>query len=550
MRNLVLATLTLAMMATAQPPVVYTLLPVPNEAPSPRFDGTIAYDPAGKQVFLFGGQDAQGVKNDLWSYSLSDKRWTTISPTGLPPQARLGHTLVFDSARRRLVLFGGQASGFFSDTWAYDIATNAWLQLARDSAGPTRRYGHSAIYDAARDRMVISHGFTDTGRFDDTWSFDLAANAWTNVSPAQNRPLKRCLHHASYDAANGQMYLYGGCSSGFGPCPQADLWAFDLAKNSWTELTPKPSPTGRDHYGMAFDAARAKLVLFGGSASVALNDTWEFDPKLRTWLPATLDGAPPTARTRHESAAANDMGTLLFFGGSTSSGFSNDLWSLAPQKPPVKPMIGSIVNAFSLTGGAVAPGELISIQGGNLGGASVTVNGLVAPIVAASADEIRLQVPYEVSASTQAAIVVATATASSEPFILPVTSVKPGLSMSIFNEDGARNAPDKPALAGSIVTLLVTGHGVTVPPIATGAIPVDGTAPEPAVATSVTIGEREVEILSRGQSADTLGVLRLLVRIPADYPGDAAASVIVLLGAESTAMQSVTIAIDGSGGKS
>ena len=545
MRNTVLATLALAMVATAQP-LVYTLLPAPNEAPSPRFDGTIAYDPVGKQVFLFGGQDSQSSKNDLWSYSLPDKRWTAISPAGLPPQSRFGHTLVFDSARRRLVLFGGQASGFFSDTWAYDIAANAWRQLARDNAGPSRRYGHSAIYDAARDRMVISHGFTDAGRFDDTWSFNLETNAWSNVSPAQNRPLKRCLHHASYDAASGQMYLYGGCSSGFGPCPQADLWSFDLVKNTWTELTPKPSPAGRDHYGMAFDAQRAKLVLFGGSGGAALNDTWEFDPKPRMWQPAMLEGPAPTARSRHESAAVNDLGSVLFFGGFAASGLSNDLWSLAPLKPPVKPMISAIVNGFSLAGGAIAPGELLAIQGANLEGGSVTVNGFAAPIINAGAEEIRLQVPYEIAGSSQAAIVVSTAMASSEPVMLPVAEVKPGLSMAVFNEDGSQNAPDKPALAGSVLTLLVTGHGATLPPIATGMLAaLDATPPEPAVATSVTVGEREAEIVSRGQSTDTLGVLRLLVRIPIDFPGDPAAKVVVVVGAESTAMQAITIAVSG-----
>ena len=44
---------------------------------------------------------------------------------GPKPAARFGHTLVLDSVRRRLILFGGQAAGFFNDTWAYDIAANA-----------------------------------------------------------------------------------------------------------------------------------------------------------------------------------------------------------------------------------------------------------------------------------------------------------------------------------------------------------------------------------------------------------------------------------------
>jgi hypothetical protein len=245
----------------------YSLLVSSSPQPSPRFDGAVAYDPVSRQVFLFGGEDT-APRNDLWAYSLAQRRWSEIQVSGSLPPARFGHTLVFDPVRRRLVVFGGQAGGFFSDVWAFDIASGSWRQLSADDAGPSRRYGHSAISETARDRMVISHGFTNAGRFDDTWAFDFAANSWRDISPSGTRPLRRCLHHAAYDAEHGQMYLYGGCSSGFGPCPQGDLWSFDLALNRWTERTPQSSPPPREHYGMAFDDVRGKLLVFGETEAV------------------------------------------------------------------------------------------------------------------------------------------------------------------------------------------------------------------------------------------------------------------------------------------
>src|ERR1051326_4775734 len=159
----------------------YTLLEPQAPKPSPRFDGTIAYDPVGRQVFLFGGQDSV-PRNDLWAYSLAQRRWTEIQAADPVPPARFGHTTGFDSARRRIIVFGGQAGGFFSDVWAFNIASASWQQLSADNAGPSRRYGHSAIYETARDRMVISHGFTNAGRFDDTWAFDFSANNWRDLS--------------------------------------------------------------------------------------------------------------------------------------------------------------------------------------------------------------------------------------------------------------------------------------------------------------------------------------------------------------------------------
>ena len=82
---------------------------------------------------MFGGQDAASPRNDLWEYSFDRREWTELNPSGTLPPARFGHTTVFDPVRRRLVLFGGQAAGFFSDVWAYDIAQNTWQQLS-----PTR----------------------------------------------------------------------------------------------------------------------------------------------------------------------------------------------------------------------------------------------------------------------------------------------------------------------------------------------------------------------------------------------------------------------------
>lgn len=196
--------------------------------------------------------------------------------------------------------------------------------------------------------MVISNWFTDAGRFDDTWAFDLRTNSWGNVSPTSNRPLRRCLHHAAYDSANSRMYLYGGCSSPFGPCPQGDLWTFDLNRNEWTELKLIGIPPAREHYGMAYDATRDRLVVFGGAGPGLLNDTWEYYSRSAKWQQTPVVGTLPPARQRHETAYIPDRGMLVFFGGSTSAGLSDDFWTLSPSFAPVGPELSSsnVVNAF------------------------------------------------------------------------------------------------------------------------------------------------------------------------------------------------------------
>jgi hypothetical protein len=72
-----------------------------------------------------------------------------------------------------LILFAGQASQLFNDTWAFDTVKETWRDLKPKGAVPDVRYGLGGGYDAARDRLVITHGFAKDGRHDDTWALDL-----------------------------------------------------------------------------------------------------------------------------------------------------------------------------------------------------------------------------------------------------------------------------------------------------------------------------------------------------------------------------------------
>jgi uncharacterized protein (TIGR03437 family) len=523
--------------------LTYSLLPAGPAAPSPRFDGAIAYDTQGRQIFLFGGQDISPL-NDLWMYSLDRRQWVQVQVTGTIPSARFGHTLLFDPVRRRLILFGGQAGIFFSDTWAFDITAGIWRQLSPDDAGPSRRYGHSAIYETARDRIVISHGFTDAGRFDDTWAFDLRTNSWSNLSPAANRPLRRCLHHASYDPASGRMYLYGGCASGFGPCPLGDLWAFDFNRNQWTEITSSVIPPARDHYGMTFDEARRRLVIFGGAGVAGLlNDSWEYDPSSASWRQSSVSGDLPSPRQRHETAYVPDRGAAVFFGGTTGTGPTNELWMLSAAFASQGPQFSgsSVVNAFSYQSGGVAPGEIVSILGTGLGpltgtgfsfdsvtgtlptsgsGVTVTWNGIPAPLYFARVDQLNVQAPYELNGAPEATLSVTVNGTAAAPVKILIAPAAPGLAAVVFNADATLNSPSNPAARNSLIVLFATGEGATIPASRTGASSANGQT-VPSLPVSLQVGGFPAEVEFRGELAGTAGVLQVNARVPgAVTPGE------------------------------
>jgi uncharacterized protein (TIGR03437 family) len=399
--------------------------------------------------------------------------------------------------------------------------------------------------------MVISHGFTNSGRFDDTWAFDFTSNTWRELSPSGTRPLRRCLHHAVLDSAADQMYLYGGCASGSGPCPLGDLWAFDLATNRWTERTGQIKPPAREHYGIGFDAPRGRMMIFGGAGTENLNDTWEYNPRTGVWDQPLLSGDVPSARHRHESASAPDRGTIFFFGGLTASGPTNELWMLGPGFLSSRPQVASegVVNAFSGARDVVAPGEIVSVFGSGLGpingvsfgfdplqgglprsgpGISATWNGIPAPLYFVRSDQVNIQVPYELAGAATASLVITVNGQTSEAVEKPVAPTHPGLFSRVWNQDGTLNALENPASVDSVVVLYATGQGVTVPASRTGEA-ASGIYPEPQAPVSVTIGGREAEVLFRGQAPGTAGVMQINARVPQGI-GSGAAEVLVRVG--------------------
>jgi uncharacterized protein (TIGR03437 family) len=509
---------------------------------------------------LFGGDADSGTKNDLWAYSLDRKAWTQLTAPGAPAP-RFGHTLVADPSRRRLVVFGGQSTGFFNDTWAFDIASSAWTRLD-SGTGPSRRYGHSAVYDAARDRMVISHGFTDAGRFDDTWAFDFRTNSWRDISPSSGRPVRRCLHHAVLDASGDQMLLFGGCASGTpmpNNCPLADLWAFDLRTSRWAEVVAAPRPQPRQWYGTAFDAVRRRMVVFGGSGGGSLNDTWEFDPVARTWSQPALSGEIPPARNRHQGEAVPALNGVVFFGGRVGFSAGNDLLLLSSMAARMPQLSGGALGVFSVRNTPIAPGQIVSLYGQDLGpetgaaaafdsngrlpvtlgGTEVTFNGVRAPLYFASAAQINAQVPYEVAGSSGADVVVRTAQGQSSALRAAITATSPDLFNGVLNQDGTLNTPANPARSGQVVVLFASGTGITAPPSASGAV---ATAPfaTPAATVRLLIGGREARLLFAAAAPGTAGLTQINAVIPEGVTGD---RVPVILESGGVRSQEVTAAI-------
>ena len=72
MRTLLIAILISGTLTDAQTKSLKWSQANPSGAtPSPRIDAPIAYDPVGRQILMFAGQDASGDLNDVWAYAVT-----------------------------------------------------------------------------------------------------------------------------------------------------------------------------------------------------------------------------------------------------------------------------------------------------------------------------------------------------------------------------------------------------------------------------------------------------------------------------------------------
>ncbi len=301
------------------------LTPASGNAPAPRSNAAAIYDSLNHRLVIFGGKSASGNLNDVWAFDLRNNSWSELTPTsGSAPAPRFTANGVYNPATQQMLIWSGQGAAFFNDVWAFDLRTRSWSQFAPPDPKPNTRYGVASIFDPKAKELVAFAGFTDAGRFDDTWRFNLVNAAWREISLVTH-PEKRCLHSASYDALKHRMIIYGGQNSG----ARGDIWAFDLTTNTWTDLTPQNNPAGRWFPTNIYDAISNRVIIFGGNLGGGnmTNEVWAFNLAQNSWQQISASGALPSAREGAVAIYIRAEERMVVFSGFGNAYF-NDVWSL------------------------------------------------------------------------------------------------------------------------------------------------------------------------------------------------------------------------------
>ena len=199
----------------------------------------------------------------------------------------------------------------------------AWLcavaPLAAQQPRPAGRFLAAGAAPFARGRIVMFGGASDSGTFfNDTWEW--TGTAWfRRVSPpGAMRPAARAWAAAAFDAARGRLLVFGG--STFSDSYR-DTWLWDGSR--WIRADSATGPEERASAAIANDTARHRLVLFGGGNT---NDTWEWDGG--HWIAIVPAGPPPPARRRHALAYDAARRRILLFAGVAADGrLLDDTWT-------------------------------------------------------------------------------------------------------------------------------------------------------------------------------------------------------------------------------
>lgn len=127
------------------------------------------------------------------------------------------------------------------------------------------------VYDSARKRIVLFGGQGQFGELADTWEWD--GTNWTQIYPTTN-PGARQGHAMAYDSKLGLTILFGGFSAKNKYL--ADTWAWD--GKDWRFIATIGKPAARTDAAMVYDSTRNQLILYGGDNGGWLRDTWQFVP--------------------------------------------------------------------------------------------------------------------------------------------------------------------------------------------------------------------------------------------------------------------------------
>jgi uncharacterized protein (TIGR03437 family) len=241
-----------------------------------------------------------------------------------------------------------------------------------------------------------------------------------------------------------------------------------------------------------------------------------------TWTPRTT-GSQVTV-----TATVTPAGAATFISG-----------TVVPNAAPLLAPAGTL-HIFTPAGGApLAPGTIVQIYGsslatqtvaattlpllGNLGGTSVIIGGLQAPLFSVSPGQVTAQIPFELTPGQSYEVIVSNNGALSTPENIQAIAATPGIDALLSGYANAHHASDgsaitdaSPARQGEDIVIYLAGMGPTTIPVASG-VGAPSNPPAQTVDTPmITLNSEPVSFLFSGLTPGLVGLYQIVLQVPAD----------------------------------
>jgi hypothetical protein len=309
-----------------QPPNTWVKRSPLKDAPlSPMlgYEGSFGYDPRAKLVIRWAGhnQGGGGEQNaETWTFDPVTAKWTLKEPNTSPPGACCNAQNLFDPIGGRFLRFpafsGSHGWHWFrenylsnSSVWSYDLATNSWRDM-RPVPTPHPAPLRCASWDSDAQVAVI---FGGEGASYGTIVYDPYDNTFKRMFP-KKEPAGRSAGNMAYHKGIKKHILFG---TQFSDDPHT--WAYDLAKNEWTDLKPAlQPPTDKNDAVLAYDEISTVIVASIRAPGKTGGDdnwhyeTWTYDADKNAWKKMNPDVEPPGGGQRRRiMVAIPDQNVIL-----------------------------------------------------------------------------------------------------------------------------------------------------------------------------------------------------------------------------------------------
>jgi hypothetical protein len=261
----------------------------PTPSPPPSLGHRMVYDALRQRVVLIGGATCcpAALQNDVWEWDGTS--WaqipSSLSPSPHPSPSRWMGAAAFDASSGKILYFGGKpaSSGVLGDSWTWD--GSLWSPLPKGADDPKSRWRAVALGSTGDAGVFLLMGVQSQGFLDIATMSSFQGGSWKSLSVL---PPSRIDLAAAWSSSFGQALTFGGrsCANSVASCAVwGELSTWKPGDPFWTVL-PEASGGPQARWGAALvvHETEKKAILVGGQDADGLIEDASNPGETATWI--------------------------------------------------------------------------------------------------------------------------------------------------------------------------------------------------------------------------------------------------------------------------